>query len=302
MAPTKATFQLTRPGVALALFGCIFLFMLIVAGVILPFLPRLLSKPEALIRIYVILQDLLIFILPAIATAMVVTRLPAQLLCIDRKPKLAIVLLALAVMLCSIPAMNLIIDWNRNMHLPDSMAATEQFFRQLEASAQETTNLLMSGASISSLIVSILIIAVLAGFSEELFFRGTLQRILSQTNINIHAVVWLVAFIFSAFHLQPFGLIPRMLLGAFLGYLLIWSKSLWLPIIAHIFNNTVVVVSEYYTTNSGQTSYLDNVGGSLSSVGDYMMVIGSVILTTAGLILLYKATKASKSQPALQTN
>jgi hypothetical protein len=160
----------------------------------------------------------------------------------------------------------------------------------------------MSGASISSLIVSILIIAVLAGFSEELFFRGTLQRILSQTNINIHAVVWLVAFIFSAFHLQPFGLIPRMLLGAFLGYLLIWSKSLWLPIIAHIFNNTVVVVSEYYTTNSGQTSYLDNVGGSLSSVGDYMMVIGSVILTTAGLILLYKATKASKSQPALQTN
>ncbi len=294
MKSTKETFHLARPGVALSLFGCIFLFLLIVAGVILPFLPRFISKPEAVIRISVVLQDLIIFILPAIATAMVVTRLPAQLLCIDRKPRLSIVLITMAVMLCATPALNAVIEWNSNWHLPDSMANVEQFFRQLEDGAEATTKLLMSGASIPSLIISILIVGLLAGFSEELFFRGAFQRIMSQMNLNIHVVIWLVAFIFSAFHLQLFGFVPRMLLGAFLGYLLYWSKSLWVPIIAHSFNNTLVVISEYIKTNSSTPSNdavsLSDLGSSLASPSDIIIVIASLVLTVIGIIYLRNHT------------
>jgi membrane protease YdiL (CAAX protease family) len=294
MKSTKETFHLARPGVALSLFGCIFLFLLIVAGVILPFLPRFISKPEAVIRISVVLQDLIIFILPAIATAMVVTRLPAQLLCIDRKPRLSVVLITMAVMICATPALNAVIEWNSNWHLPDSMANVEQFFRQLEDGAEATTKLLMSGASIPSLIISILIVGILAGFSEELFFRGAFQRIMSQMNLNIHVVIWSVAFIFSAFHLQLFGFVPRMLLGAFLGYLLYWSKSLWVPIIAHSFNNTLVVISEYIKTNSSTPSNdavsLSDLGSSLASPYDIIIVIASLVLTVIGIIYLRNHT------------
>jgi membrane protease YdiL (CAAX protease family) len=291
MEPLKAPFKLARPGVALGLFGCIFLFLLIVAGVVLPFLPKLISNPLAAIRISVVFQDLMIFILPAIATAMVVTRLPAQMLCVDRKPKLSIVMLALAVMVCAMPVLNCIIQWNQNWHLPESMANVEQYFRQLEDGAEATAKFLMSGASIPSLIVTILIVAVLAGFSEELFFRGALQRILSQTKINIHVVIWLVAVIFSAFHLQLFGLVPRILLGAYLGYLLYWSKSLWVPMIAHIFNNTLVVISEYYSANTGAESAIENLGGTLNSVGDYVVVLVSLAMTIVGIILLRNTAK-----------
>ena len=45
----------------------------------------------------------------------------------------------------------------------------------------------MSGASVGSLIVSILIVGVLAGLSEELFFRGGMQRIFMCTKMNPHA-------------------------------------------------------------------------------------------------------------------
>ena len=40
-------FRLPRPMTALGLLGCLFLFCLVVAGVLLPFLPRLVSRPEA---------------------------------------------------------------------------------------------------------------------------------------------------------------------------------------------------------------------------------------------------------------
>ena len=81
-------FRLPRPMTALGL---------VVAGVLLPFLPRLVSRPEAAVRIAAVIQDLLIFILPAVGTAMVVTRLPARLLAVDTFPRWKSVLAALEI-------------------------------------------------------------------------------------------------------------------------------------------------------------------------------------------------------------
>lgn len=287
-------FRLLRPGMALGLLGCFFLFCLVITGVLVPFIPRLVSRPEAAIKITVVIQDLLVFIVPAVGTAMIVTRLPARLLCIDKMPGIKTTILAVLVLICSIPAMNAIIEWNKGWHLPESMAAAENFFRQLEEGAEATTKLLMNGASIPSLIVSVLIVGVLAGLSEELFFRGSLQRILGQTDMNKHLVIWIVAFVFSAFHFQLFGLIPRMLLGAFFGYLLWWSKSLWLPVLLHVLNNSIVVISEYCIANDGNASSspvdstgIDSIGANLSSASDVTLVVASLLLTAAGIWLIH---------------
>lgn len=289
----STSFRLQRPGMALALLGCFFIFFLIVSGVILPFIPKIVNKPEAAIKISVVIQDLLIFICPAIGTAMIVTRLPARLLCVDRFPDLRPILLSIATLISAIPAMNAVIHWNENWQLPASMAGPEQYFRQLEEAARATTSILMNGASITSLIVSVLIVGVLAGFSEELLFRGAFQRILGQTGMNMHVVIWLVAFIFSAFHFQLFGLVPRILLGAFFGYLLWWSKSLWLPIILHVCNNSIVVISEYISNNrSGQATEapsatsIDTFGADMTSGIEVTGVIISIILTAAGIYML----------------
>lgn len=296
---TEYPFRLQRPATALGLLGCFFLFCLIISGVLLPFIPRLISRPEAAVKISVIIQDLLIFIVPAVGTAMIVTRLPARLLCVDRLPRLNIAIISILVLICSIPAMNAIVEWNKGWHLPQSLATAETFFRQLEEGAEATTRLLMNGASIPSLIVSVLIVGVLAGFSEELFFRGALQRIMSQTRMNSHIVIWLVALIFSLFHFQLFGLVPRMLLGAFFGYLLWWSKSLWLPILLHVFNNSIVVIAEYNNNNpsgisAGNDMGINNIGTDFSSSADIVSVIASVILTTIGIWIIYRKTRQQK--------
>ena len=85
----------------------------------------------------------------------------------------------------------------------------------------------------------------LTGIGEEMLFRGTIQRIFSEGKVNTHIAVWCSAFIFSALHFQLFGFIPRMLLGAFFGYLYVWSGSLWLPILAHALNNSLSTLTYY---------------------------------------------------------
>ena len=84
--------------------------------------------------------------------------------------------------------------------------------------------------------------ALCPAITEEFFFRGALQRLIGKWNPNPHFVIWNAAILFSAFHLQFYGFIPRMLLGAYLGYLLLWTRSIWIPICAHFINNATAVI------------------------------------------------------------
>lgn len=271
---------IAKPGTALLLLFSLFAFFLILTPILTGLIGRLGIKAEAVLKIAMVLQDVLVFILPAILTAMVATRLPARLLGIDVRPRLSTLLLALATLFCSMPAMNAIIEWNQAIRFPESMSGIETMMRQLEENAKAVTDSLMAGASVPSLIVSILIVGVFAGFSEELFFRGAMQHILSSTRMNIHLAVWIVAVIFSLFHFQFFGFVPRMLLGAYFGYLLVWSRSLWIPIAVHMFNNSLVVYSSWHTVNNPDTTFdIDKIGTDLSSATGITMVTVSLILT-----------------------
>lgn len=271
-------YRILKPGVGLSLLGCIFLFCLIVGSLVIGMLPRIISRPEAAMRIGTVVQDFMVFIVPAIGTAMVASRLPARLLAVDHWAGWRNVLWSLLAMCASIPAMNVIIEWNQNIRLPESMAGFEARMRAMEEAAAASTELLIGGSGLGSLLVSVLIVGVLAGFSEELFFRGALQRLLGMTRMNRHVAVWLTAFVFSAVHFQFFGFVPRMLLGAFFGYLLLWSGSLWLPVIAHVFNNTLVVISEYAGAAAPGGYDLDSLGTS-----DMPLALLSVVLTVGGI-------------------
>ncbi|MCH7402501.1 CPBP family intramembrane glutamic endopeptidase [Belliella kenyensis] len=139
----------------------------------------------------------------------------------------------------------LLIDLNGNFQFPSFMAEFEKMLQQKEAELMALTIYLTDFDSIQELMMGVLVIGVLAGLGEELFFRGLLQPKLHQYTGNMHVGVWLTAFIFSAIHMQFYGFLPRMLLGAIFGYLYCYSGSLIYPIIAHIFNNTFTIVLVY---------------------------------------------------------
>lgn len=274
-----------RPTVSLMLLGCLFVFFLMATAFIMQFLIGKIPNQAGALRIGAVVQDLFIFVIPAIATAMVSTRLPARLLLVDNTPRLNMLLLTLILMLVSVPAMNMLVEWNDSLKLPDSMAAIAAQMRAMEESAQNSVEILMGGSSVGSLIISILIIGIMAGFSEELFFRGALQRLLS-FSLNVHVAIWLSAFIFSAFHLQFFGFFPRFLLGAFFGYLLYWSGSLWLPIAAHVFNNSLVAIVQWLRQREALPVDVDKIGSQTSDSSEMTLFAVSIILTIAGIIMI----------------
>ena len=97
----------------------------------------------------------------------------------------------------------------------------------------------------------------------------------------------MTALVFSAVHMQPFGLVPRLLLGAYLGYLLVWSGSVWVPVTVHTLNNSLYVVMRY-ATGSGESEY-----GS----GSPVVLIASAVLTGAMLVWMYRnRNKKSENQ------
>jgi uncharacterized protein len=154
-------------------------------------------------------------------------------------------LILLFIMLGAILFNSLIIDWNANMHLPKSMHSMEEFFKKTEDQRMVLTKFLTDFESPLEFIIAIIVIGILAGIGEEVFFRGVIQPKMQLYTRNAHLGVWLTAFIFSAIHIQFYGFFPRMLLGAIFGYLYLYSGSLLYPIIAHILNNSFTVVLLY---------------------------------------------------------
>lgn len=138
-----------------------------------------------------------------------------------------------------------IIDWNANIDLPEFMSGFEKWAKQLEETMAETTKLFTTFENFGAFALAFVVVAILPGIGEELLFRGLLQNALHRWTKNTHAAIWISAFLFSAIHLQFYGLFPRMALGALFGYLYVWSGNLWYPIIAHITNNGLALVIAY---------------------------------------------------------
>lgn len=150
-----------------------------------------------------------------------------------------------AVVIAFMPFDGLIIDWNQNVHLPQTLAPLEQWIRDKEKSLEGVTKYLTTFSNTGQLLIAILVIAVIPAIGEETLFRGILQRNLTYWTGNVHAGIWIAAALFSAIHVQFLGFVPRMLLGALFGYLYLWSGNLWVPILAHFVNNGFTVLMVY---------------------------------------------------------
>ena len=199
----------------------------------------------SLTRVALTAQDIILFILPALCAAYLFGGNPVKYLQADRSPGIGAVIGIVLCMLFSIPMMNLIIEWNESIILPEALSNIENWLKAQEASAQEMTRHMLQMSNIGDLTIMILIVGVLTGIGEEFVFRGIVQRLFLEKFRNRHIAVWTTAIIFSAIHFQFYGFVPRMLLGAFFGYLLVWSGNIWLPVTAHALNNSLSVIGAY---------------------------------------------------------
>jgi membrane protease YdiL (CAAX protease family) len=158
------------------------------------------------------------------------------------RPSGNMLLLISVLSLLMMPVNALLAAWNQSIRLPSILQGFQSWAWEKELEMEKLTSYLVQFSGWEEGILGFLVIALLAGITEEYFFRKMLQpRIISLTG-NPHTGIWLTAFIFSAIHIQFYGLIPRMALGALFGYYYLWTGNIRLPMFAHALNNGITLL------------------------------------------------------------
>lgn len=211
------------------------------------------------VKLMQLIQSIGLFIIPPFVMAFLWSENAFVFLRLKSGLRRTTVLYVLVFMLVAIPFINLLSWLNQQIVLPASLSEIEKMMQSSEAQIAILTEKMLNVHSLDALLFNVFLVAVVPALGEELFFRGTIQRLLSDWKGALFAI-WITAFVFSAIHMQFYGFLPRMLLGAFLGYLLLWSGSLWLPIIAHFVNNSVAVVFYYLKFNGVKVIDVETIG------------------------------------------
>jgi membrane protease YdiL (CAAX protease family) len=244
-----------------------------------------LDNPDIIrvLKYFQVVQSVGVFIVPPFILAWLFHGKIAGYLFLDKQVNFSSVFLVLVLSVAASPFVNFIGEMNENMQFPEWLSGVENWMKNAEDKAAEITVAFLQVETIGGLAFNIFMIAFLPAIGEELLFRGVIQRIFTNWTRNYHWGIWISAFLFSALHLQFYGFVPRLFLGVLFGYLLVWSGSIWLPIIAHFINNGVAVVAMYMIDKELLSPEIEEIGSTSDSY--YMAVISLVLIVVFMLMI-----------------
>ncbi|NNM16404.1 MAG: CPBP family intramembrane metalloprotease [Bacteroidia bacterium] len=244
------------------------------------------------------------FLIPSLLVIYLISKTPKGYLHLNIKPSIQLILLTVLIIIFSIPLINLLVELNNNISVPEFAKRLENWFYAMQEEQGNAIEAFMVMDNISSLLLNVFMVGVVAAVCEEVLFRGVIQKIFASA-LNKHVAIWITAFLFSAIHLQLYNFIPIMLLGAMFGYMLVWSGSLWVPIIAHFIHNTAVVVSAFVIDKMDIRIEQEMIGVKPEHIP---MIISSAILVAFILYYMYKNRTSiliyakNNNGPALNTD
>lgn len=278
----------------------VFLFMVVGMIVALPFygtgsLMNILTEANLnsqegvnLLKYFQVVQSIGLFVAPPFVLGWLYHGNISEYLKINRSTDTQSFLLASVSLLAVVPLINFLGDINGKMSLPDSFSGLENWMKGMEDSAKIMTDKFLQVDSFAGLLFNIFMIAVIPALGEELMFRGVIQRIFSDWTKNHHWGIWITAFLFSAMHMQFYGFLPRMILGAMFGYLLVWTGTMWVPVLAHFVNNAMGVLGYFLIGKGAISKDIEEYG---TDPGQIPVLIVSALAVCGLLFLIYKDGK-----------
>ena len=221
--------------------------------------------------------------------------------------------LSVAALLALIPCINFLSAWNTTLLQPWQDTALGRLFQQMSAQNEAVLNLFLTRTHLMDLGLNLLTMALMPALCEEVFFRGCIQQILTgrrrcrnnetirvdephQTHASRpHLGVWLTAFLFSLMHFDPNGFLPRLLLGALLGYAFAFGGGLPTSILLHFLNNASIVVA-YYLYGNGLLSRHPESFSAAGATPLWAAALGLVLSIGLVYLLQRRASKCRLSE------
>ena len=197
------------------------------------------------IRFVLMAQDISFFIVPSLIILITLDPFYKTGILNIKRVGPVDMLLVIILSFCAFPVTGLAGQLNSSLTLPHWLSGIEQWMRYREDYASHLLDVIMTPESLSGMLFNLVLVAALPAIGEELIFRGVFQKILQDLFRSGHLSVWVISVLFSAIHFQFYGFLPRLILGAIFGYLFLWSRNIWLPVLAHFINNAVPTVWAY---------------------------------------------------------
>lgn len=221
-----------------------------------------------------------IFIVGPLVVAFTLSNNIFKFLKVDYFPGGTVTFLVSLVMILSLPMNNYFTYLNNLLDLEGISPSLQNYFEEMEIRAENIYKRFLNVQGIGLLLINILIVAVIPSIGEELLFRGILQKIFIRWTKSTFAGVLITSLTFAFLHLQFLSVLPRFVLGMVLGYMFVWTKSLWMPIIAHFVNNALAVIY-YYAIYNGM------IGDGIEHIGqpDYAPVYAMLSIVIVILLL-----------------
>ena len=275
--------------------GCILVCSMIAAGSMFIFEQPLSVTALKWVQFF---QSTAMFLLPPLCVAYLWSEQPLKWLKVSEFQSFKFSGIAILLMLVALPAINLLSYWNQQMSLPAFLEPLEQWMKTSEESAKVLTEQFMQATTFGGLIINLLLMAVLPALGEELTFRGVLMNFFEVKGKRVHLAIWCTAILFSAIHLQFYGFVPRMLMGALFGYMLVWTGSLWIPILMHFTNNAAAVLLYFVSLRAGwDMEKMDAIGTN----DTLWLGVVSMVITIAGIYAFRRSTTMSNASSRISS-
>lgn len=271
--------------------GCILFLNILAAGNIFLFEQPLSVSSLKWIQFF---QSAAMFLLPPLCMAYLWSKQPLEWLKVKGEKELkGERVWAVVLMLVALPAINLLAHINEQIALPAFLEPLEAWMKTQEETAKNLTDQFMHVTTFGGLIINLLLMAVLPAISEELTFRGVLMNLFKVKGESVpHIAIWCSAILFSAIHLQFYGFVPRMLMGALFGYMLVWTGSLWTPILMHFTNNAMAVILYFVSLRAGwDIEMMDAIGTN----DTLWLGVVSMVITIVGIYAFRRSTTMSNA-------
>lgn len=233
-----------------------------------------------------LIQSIGFFIVPALIIGYLYQGSYKKFLKMENPPAKTTLVIVIMLIFTSMPVINLLAEINTRFL--DYLLPANNWMKTMEESTKQTVEVFMNVDSLGGLFFNILMIGILPALGEEMLFRGVGQKLLIDTFKNPHVGIILAAGLFSLMHFEFYTFLPRFAMGIMFGYLFWWSGSLWMSIIPHFINNTLIVIVMYLIHKGQISESIENVGMDKATI---IFSISSLIISALLIWLIRKKEK-----------
>ncbi len=167
----------------------------------------------------------------------------------------------------------------------------KQLVDKLDKLVEETYGQILTANNFIDAFLIVVVVAITPAICEEVFFRGFVQKSFEQRYKPYWSAL-ITAIFFGLYHFNPYGLIPLIALGFYLGWSAYTTNSIFIPMILHFINNFTAVTAYFLF---GEEDLIESNVVPEEGIGQSVIIFILLLILFGGLVFYIKKNYSLKN-------